>query len=240
MGTIWWAFYKLLGQLKDYFQKTNYPSHLVFYHFPDQFLKSHMPLDENVFKGEFIVQQGDFIPVATDKSGLTFVQSEKSRFYQIKLDQIFRDSFLSDSYMFNEVLLLESMETNGIKVHFNVHMSLQDHNVTASDVKKILKDQIELKDPEGSSYLAEIEIDPNSLVVLERTQSLPPPGFRDSSATIPFNYNTKDDSFSHTTGKCMPFDVPFCKELPYNFTIYPNGFGHRNVEEALEVVSSLK
>ena len=79
-------------------------------------------------------------------------------------------------------------------------------------------------------YLAEIEIDPNSLVVLERTQNLPPPGFRDSSATIPFNYNTKDDSFSDTTGKCMPFDVPFCKELPYNFTIYPNGFGHRNVE----------
>ena len=196
-----------------------------------------MPLDENVFKGEFIVQQGDFIPVATDNSGLTFVQSEKSRFYQLKLDQIFRDSFLSDSYMFNEVLLLESMETNGIKVHFNVHMSLQDHNVTASDVKNILKNQIELKDPERS-FLAEIEIDPNSLVVLERTQSPPPTGFRDSTATIPFNY--KEDSYSHTTGKCMPFDVPFCKELPYNFTIYPNGFGHRNVEEALGVVSSIK
>ena len=203
-----------------------------------------MPLDENVFKGEFIVKQGDFIPVATDNSGLSFVQSEKSRFYQLKLDQIFRDSHLSDSYMFNEVLLLESMSNtnDGIKVHFNVHMSLQDHNVTASDVKNILKNQIESKDPEGS-YLAEIEIDPNSLVVLERTQSLPPPGFRDSSssATIPFNYKTnKGDSFSHTTGKCMPFDVPFCKELPYNFTIYPNGFGHRNVEEALGVVTTIK
>ena len=43
-------------------------------------------------------------------------------------------------------------------------MSLEDHNVTAVDVSQILKNQILLRDPK-LSYLAEIEIDPDSLIV---------------------------------------------------------------------------
>ena len=77
-----------------------------------------------MFKGQFIVTQGDFIPVATDASGLSFVQSEKSRFYQLKLDQIFRSSNLSESYLFNEVLLLEGLGSKGvIGKNYKVHNS---------------------------------------------------------------------------------------------------------------------
>ena len=108
--------------------------------------------------------QGDFIPVATDASGLSFVQSEKSRFYQLKLDQIFRASNLSESYLFNEILLLEGLGSIGVKVYFNVHMNPEDFNVTALDVANILRDQIIIRDPK-LSYLAEIDIDPDSLIV---------------------------------------------------------------------------
>ena len=49
--------------------------------FSDQFLKSHLPTEADeqiVYKGEFIVTRGDFIPIASDASGLSFVQTEKA------------------------------------------------------------------------------------------------------------------------------------------------------------------
>ena len=38
----------------------------------------------------------------------------------------------------------------------------------------------------------------------------------------------------------MPFDISFCDELPYNYTIYPNGFGHKAHIEARGVLESIK
>ena len=119
---------------------------------------------DNVFKGEFLVTQGDFIPVASDGQGLTFVPTEKSQFYQLKLDQILGSSALSPSFLFNEILLLEGLGSQGVRVHFNVHMSPQDRNVTSDDIYKILRHHIEAKNP-TESFLAEVEIDVDSLHV---------------------------------------------------------------------------
>lgn len=102
--------------------------------------------------------------MASDSSGLNFVQSEKSRFYQLKLDQIFSASHLAKSYLFNEVLFLEGLGPKGVKVHFNVHMNPQDENITSSDVHRILEQEIRAKNPK-ESFLAEIEIDSASLHV---------------------------------------------------------------------------
>ena len=82
---------------------------------------------------------------------------------------------------------------------------------------------------------------------LERTQELPPPGHRESS-TIRFDYDiedheenlVKDSSSNILVEKCVPFDIEFCKELPYNYTIYPNGFGHRNQYEAQSFLEPIK
>ena len=32
--------------------------------------------------------------------------------------------------------------------------------------------------------------------------------------------------------QCRPFQVEFCKQLPYNFTSFPNAMGHRDIDEA--------
>jgi hypothetical protein len=32
--------------------------------------------------------------------------------------------------------------------------------------------------------------------------------------------------------QCMPFQVDFCRQLPYNFTTFPNGMRHNNIEDA--------
>ena len=106
-----------------------------------------------------------FFLAATDSSGLSYVQSEKSRFYQLKLDQIFQSSNLSNSYLFNEILLLEGLENQrSLKVHFNIHMSLKDQNVTEEDVSQILKSHI-ISRNSNNSFLAEIDIDPKSLLI---------------------------------------------------------------------------
>ena len=106
-----------------------------------------------------------FFLAATDSSGLSYVQSEKSRFYQLKLDQIFQSSNLSNSYLFNEILLLEGLEDQrSLKVHFNIHMSLKDQNVTEEDVSQILKSHI-ISRNSNNSFLAEIDIDPRSLLI---------------------------------------------------------------------------
>ena len=102
---------------------------------------------------------------ATDSSGLSYVQSEKSKFYQLKLDQIFQSSNLSNSYLFNEILLLEGLEDQkSLKVHFNIHMSLKDQNVTEEDVSQILRYHI-ISRNSNNSFLAEIDIDPRSLLI---------------------------------------------------------------------------
>ena len=106
-----------------------------------------------------------FFFAATDSSGLSYVQSEKSKFYQLKLDQIFQSSNLSNSYLFNEILLLEGLEDQrSLKVHFNIHMSLKDQNVTEEDVSQILKYHI-ISRNSNNSFLAEIDIDPRSLLI---------------------------------------------------------------------------
>ena len=47
----------------------------MFFLFSDEFLRSHMPNTESVFKGEFIVLEGDFLPqgaVQIGKSNFQF------------------------------------------------------------------------------------------------------------------------------------------------------------------------
>ena len=74
--------------------------------FSDQFLRTHMPLSELVFKGEFVVVEGDFLPQGAVQIG-SLIHVQKSRFYQHKLDLIFSGSSLATKYLHNEVFLLE-------------------------------------------------------------------------------------------------------------------------------------
>ena len=53
----------------------------MFFLFSDEFLRSHMPNTESVFKGEFIVLEGDFLPQGAVQIG-SYVHVQKSRFYQ--------------------------------------------------------------------------------------------------------------------------------------------------------------
>jgi len=75
-------------------------------YFGYQFLRTHMPLSELVFKGEFVVVEGDFLPQGAVQIG-SLIHVQKSRFYQHKLDLIFSGSSLATKYLHNEVFLLE-------------------------------------------------------------------------------------------------------------------------------------
>ena len=72
----------------------------------DQFLRSHLPHTESVFRGMFTVTEGDVLPEG-EVEIKSFLHKEKSKFYQHKLDLVFNGSPLSSRYVFNEVFLLE-------------------------------------------------------------------------------------------------------------------------------------
>ena len=81
-----------------------------------------MPNTESVFKGEFVVTSGDFLPHGAVQMG-SYVHVQKSRFYQHKLDLIFAGSSLAQKYLHNEVFLLEGLQTEDVRVHFNLHVN---------------------------------------------------------------------------------------------------------------------
>ena len=75
-------------------------------YFGYQFLRSHLPQSENVFRGKFRVTEGDFLPEGIPEAG-SYVHVEKTRFYEHKLDLVFAGSPLAHSYIANEVFVLE-------------------------------------------------------------------------------------------------------------------------------------
>ncbi len=58
-----------------------------------------MPVEEVVFKGEFIATANKTLQESSEDA--------KTRFYQLKIDQIFASSALSKHYLFSEILLIE-------------------------------------------------------------------------------------------------------------------------------------
>ena len=49
-----------------------------------------------------------------------------------------------------------------------------------------------------------------------------------------------EDGVLEDQRKCVPFQVDFCRQLPYNFTSYPNAMGHRDVIEAKHDIERFK
>ena len=90
---------------------------LSFYLFIDQFLRSHLPHTEAVFRGTFTVTEGDYLPEGVAEIG-SYVHIEKARFYQHKLDLVFNGSPLAPKYVHNEVFLLEGY------VNINSHIKV--------------------------------------------------------------------------------------------------------------------
>ena len=43
---------------------------------------------------------------------------------------------------------------------------------------------------------------------------------------------SREDSSSESRRQCIPFQVDYCRQLPYNFTTFPNGMRHTSTEDA--------
>lgn len=44
--------------------------------------------------------------------------------------------------------------------------------------------------------------------------------------------NMVEDDYEVAGRQCVPFQVDYCRKLPYNFTSFPNAMGHMDVHEA--------
>lgn len=123
-----------------------------------------MPKTESVFKGEFVVLEGDFLPQGAVQIG-SYVHVQKARFYQHKLDLIFAGSNLATKYLQNEVFLLEGLKSEDVKVHFNVHFDPAKGDVTSIDIGEAINKEIEAAINTTGSVLDSIVIDKESIQI---------------------------------------------------------------------------
>ena len=86
------------------------------------------------------------------------------------------------------------------------------------------------------SVLHQVAIDKESLQIQERLATVPPPTLRESpglvfgESTVRYPSHTeKNPELKH---QCHPFHIEYCRQLPYNFTSFPNAMGHLSLEDA--------
>ncbi|TRY68657.1 hypothetical protein TCAL_02473 [Tigriopus californicus] len=143
-------------------------------YFGYKFLRSHVPQRETVFRGQFTVSDGDYLPRGVAEVG-SYVHIEKSRFYQHKLDLVIAGSPLANSYLHNEVFLLEGLGEDGLTVHFNVHMDPSKGEPKSEELLTVIKHEIQVATNSTESILGELVIDDESLEIQERAPSIDPP-----------------------------------------------------------------
>ena len=77
-----------------------------------------------------------------------------------------------------------------------------------------------------------------NLLFSERLSTITPPTLRESPGLIfgesTVRYPSSSEHPDSTTPRrqCHPFHIEYCKQLPYNFTSFPNAMGHLTYEEA--------
>lgn len=110
-------------------------------------------------------------------------------------------------------------------MHFNVHIDPTYIDVRASDLQKIIYEDITLSRP---IYFGNLTIDAESLEVKENLIPI-------TSTTIAVS--TKSEAVTQTPTpprKCSAMNIPYCNKLTYNITTYPNILGHANAEDVKE------
>jgi len=63
----------------------------------------------------------------------------------------------------------------------------------------------------------------------------------DNNSNNSSNNNSSSNNNNNSNSKsCRPFEIDFCRQLPYNFTAFPNAMGHRDVGEAKDDIRRFK
>ncbi|XP_077292082.1 atrial natriuretic peptide-converting enzyme isoform X2 [Arctopsyche grandis] len=146
--------------------------------------------------------------------------------YKERINLIYRRSELSASFLITEILALDRQENDDTMVHFNLHFDETYYDVFTRDVRAIMMREIRLQ--EGSRYLANLTIDPNSLDIQESEDIL-------SSPVTLSSINVATVTVSSTPPppprKCSKVQLKMCQNLPYNITSYPNVLGHMSLKD---------
>lgn len=126
-------------------------------------------------------------------------------------------------------------------------MDATKDETSAGDIAEVIRQEI-LSSNVSSSVLGDLIIDIESLDVQERSPSpgIPSSGhpgfmFGDSSSASPDDFTSTlidrkavDPSAepSVPSRSCQAFQIPYCRQLPYNLTTFPNAMGHKSVFDA--------
>ncbi|XP_055523344.1 uncharacterized protein LOC129717463 [Wyeomyia smithii] len=186
------------------------------------------PLPDRIFRGRLRVVEGDhWTPELADQNSSRFQQ--RARDYRERINLIMRRSDLREPYEGSEILALDGNEGEDVTLHFAMYFDPYADLVSTADLHSILMEEITSDHPR---YLRNLTIDPSSLIIKEVLGQ-----FDDIPGTSSSPLGGKDDVINEiiTTmrppRKCEPLRLSYCRSVGYNFTTYPNIFGHGSVEE---------
>lgn len=189
---------------------------------------------DRVYKGSFVVVGGDqYTSSLSDTLSKDF--QEKASLYKNKLDKLYNSSVYKHVYLQSEVLALNRREEDKkLTVHFNLHLSPEQPGISAADLYVILSEEV-MRSRTG--IFSDLDIDQGSIQIQERKPPVDDaldrwvprrqyPGYLEGLTTTP------SSALSHLIPRrCTPVEIPFCTNLPYNMTSYPNIVGHWNFSQ---------
>lgn len=198
--------------------------------FSDTFILSRST-DERIFRVNFRITDGDvFHPKLADPSTEEF--RVRARNYRERLNLIFRRSPLRPAFIKTDILALDGTEGEDLIVHFNVHFDARRMVVKIDDLVDVLTREINL---EESLYLSNLTIPADSLVVRENiidmTTHLPVSTV--STTLLP-------STTQRPPRQCLPLQMSYCSNVPYNVTSYPNLVGHNSYSQVLDDVITFR
>nr|XP_018912555.1 PREDICTED: atrial natriuretic peptide-converting enzyme-like isoform X2 [Bemisia tabaci] len=191
---------------------------LMFYQFKDTYTRLH-PGSEQEFRASFRVLEGDkYSEDLNNPSSPEF--KTRARYYKEGVNLIFRRSILKAAYLGTEILALDGDQDRNLIVHLTLRFDPRRRLVQSEEVSRLLA----VRD---TPYLPNKTLDPGSVSVRE-SSGLPNLSSLSSATSTEFS----PASTAPPPRTCVPVQLPYCAgKTDYNFTSYPNIFGHKSLRD---------
>ena len=122
----------------------------------------------------------------------------------------------------------------------------------SEELLEIIRNEVNIRDIptyEGeeleSVFGEDLIIEPTTIQLRERAPTVPPTHVRETPGLVFTGESSTDFNDNHATSDeagrtCTPFELNFCRHLPYNFTTFPNAMGHIDSTSATNDLNRFK
>ncbi|XP_059491269.1 uncharacterized protein LOC132205909 [Neocloeon triangulifer] len=179
------------------------------------------------FRANFRVLSGDpFDSSLVDTNSTAY--RKKTRSYKELINLLVRGSEHRHGFVGSEILALDGVDEKGMAVHFRLQYDKERANVTSEQLRVLFHKLVNRTEPVRSEHFNRLTIDPQSIYISEpgTTMDSEEPMLQVSDQSVQLVVTT---TTTEAPPKCAMSSLDYCNYK--NSTVYPNIFGHRNIEQ---------